>query len=181
MGMIRWLGFAAGIVLLLATASSAIKTLLIPRAARTVLGSSLAWLVRGAFRNVTARVEDLRQRERILAATGPVWLISLLVCWLVCLLLGDALLLWPLNHRPFPVPPSLGTWAVALVPALPPRPVGRGPRGVVPGLGARYGALERGLPQSLAGHNAVSLRRERPATPREAVPGAPPWGPELLA
>src|SRR5215475_6263071 len=69
-------GFAAGIVLLLATASSAIKTLLIPRAARTVLGSSLAWLVRGAFRKVTARVEDLRQRERILAATGPVWLIS---------------------------------------------------------------------------------------------------------
>ena len=34
MSMIRWLGFAAGIVLLLATASSAIKTLLIPRAAR---------------------------------------------------------------------------------------------------------------------------------------------------
>src|SRR5215813_4741382 len=101
MGMIRWLGFAAGIVLLLATASSAIKTLLIPRAARTVLGSSLAWLVRGAFRKVTARVEDLRQRERILAATGPVWLISLLVCWLVCLLFGYALLLWPLNHHTF--------------------------------------------------------------------------------
>jgi len=69
--MVRWLGFAAGLVLLLATASSVIKTLLIPRASRSAFGSVLAWLVRGTFRRITTRVEDLRQRERILAASGP--------------------------------------------------------------------------------------------------------------
>src|SRR5260370_233971 len=101
--MIRWLGFAAGVVLLLTTASSVIKTLLIPRAARSALGSGLGWLNRWIFGKITTRVEDLRQRERILAAGGPAWLIALLVSWLVCLLLGYALLLWPLNHHTFPL------------------------------------------------------------------------------
>jgi len=40
--MVRWLGFAVGLVLLLATASSVIKTLLIPRASRSAFGSVLA-------------------------------------------------------------------------------------------------------------------------------------------
>ena len=35
--MIRWLGFAAGMALLLITASSVIKTLLIPRSARSAM------------------------------------------------------------------------------------------------------------------------------------------------
>src|SRR5260370_2841737 len=101
--MIRWLGFAAGVVLLLTTASSVIKTRLIARAARSALSSGLGWLNRWVFGKITARVEDLRQREKILAAGGPSWLIALLVSWLVCLLLGYALLLWPLNHHTFPL------------------------------------------------------------------------------
>src|SRR5215469_15665928 len=96
--MVRWLGFAAGLVLLLSTASSVLKTLLIPRASQSAYGSALAWVMRGAFRKITARVEDLTQRERILAASGPAWLISLLVTWLVSLLLGFALVLWPLKQ-----------------------------------------------------------------------------------
>ena len=70
--MIRWLGFAAGVALLLITASSVIKTLLIPRSARSALGTGLGWLNRWIFGKITARVEDLRQREKILAAGGRV-------------------------------------------------------------------------------------------------------------
>src|SRR5262252_9327643 len=99
--MVRWLGFAVGLVLLLATASSVIKTLLIPRASRSAFGSVLAWLVRGTFRKITTRVEDLRQRERILAASGPTWLVALLVTWLASLYIGYALLLWPLKRGGF--------------------------------------------------------------------------------
>jgi len=179
MGMIRWLGFAAGIVLLLATASSAIKTLLIPRAARTVLGSSLAWLVRGAFRKVTARVEDLRQRERILAATGPVWLISLLVCWLVCLLLGYALLLWPLNHHTFAL--SLEESGSSLFTLGFVRPFGTGPTGIVFLAGASGLALVALLISYLPVLYAAFNRREIAVTTLEALAGSPPWGPELLA
>src|SRR5579859_5094004 len=101
--MVRWLGFAAGLVLLLATASSVIKTLLIPRAARSWFGSGIGWLNRWLFGKITTRTEDLRQRERILAAGGPAWLIELLLCWLASLLLGFALLLWPLNRHTFPL------------------------------------------------------------------------------
>src|SRR5260370_24740281 len=98
MGMVRWLGLAAGVILLLSIASSVIKTLMVPRATHSIFGSTAAWLVNGSFRKVTARVTDLRQRERVLAASAPAWLITLFSSWLRCLLLRYALLLWPLTH-----------------------------------------------------------------------------------
>jgi hypothetical protein len=177
--MIRWLGFAAGIVLLLVTASSVIKTLLIPRAARTALGSALGWLVRGAFGKITARTEDLRHRERILAASGPAWLISLLVCWLACLLLGYALLLWPLNHHTFPL--SLEESGSSLFTLGFVRPYGTGPTGVVFLAGASGLALVALLIAYLPVLYAAFNRREISVTMLEALAGSPPWGPELLA
>src|SRR5215469_6692715 len=179
MGMIRWLGFAAGIVLLLATASSAIKTLLIPRAARTLLGSALGWLVWGVFRKVGARVEDLRQRERILASSGPVWLIALLVCWLACLLLGFALLLWPLNYHTFPL--ALEEAGSSLFTLGFVRPYGGGPIGIVFLAGASGLALVALLISYLPVLYAAFNRREIAVTTLEALAGSPPWGPELLA
>src|SRR6516164_4336733 len=179
MSMIRWLGFAAGIVLLLATASSAIKTLLIPRAARTLLGSALGWLVWGAFRKVGARVEDLRQRERILASSGPAWLIALLVCWLFCLLLGFALLLWPLNYHTFPL--ALEEAGSSLFTLGFVRPYGAGPVGVVFLAGASGLALVALFIAYLPTLYTAFNRREIAVTTLEALAGSPPWGPELLA
>jgi hypothetical protein len=127
--MIRWLGFAAGVALLLATASSVIKTLLIPRSATSFLNTALGRLNRWIFGKITSRVEDLRQRERILAAGGPAWLIALLVSWLACLLLGYALLLWPLNHHTFPL--ALEEAGSSLFTLGFVRPFGAGPVGVV--------------------------------------------------
>src|SRR6478752_912507 len=179
MSMIRWLGFVAGIVLLLFTASSVVKTLLIPRAARSALGSALGWLVRGAFRKVTARVEDLRQRERILAASGPAWLIALLFSWLACLLLGFALLLWPLNYHTFPL--ALEESGSSLFTLGFVRPYGAGPVGVVFLAGASGLALVALLIAYLPVLYAAFNRREISVTMLEALAGSPPWGPELLA
>src|SRR5215813_11196595 len=179
MGMIRWLGFAAGLVLLLATASSVIKTLLIPRSARSVFGTAAGGLVRGAFRTIAARVEDLRQRERILAAAGPAWLITLLVSWLACLLLGFALLLWPLNHHTFPL--SLEEAGSSLFTLGFVRPFGAGPVALVFLAGASGLALVALLIAYLPTLYTAFNRREIAVTTLEALAGSPPWGPELLA
>jgi hypothetical protein len=177
--MIRWLGFAAGIALLLATASSALKTLLIPRAARTALGSALGWLVWGAFRKVGARVEDLRQRERILAASGPVWLISLLVCWLVCLLLGFALLLWPFDREGITSAfTSAGSSMFTLGFEVPISAVPAAIVFIAAATGLVIVALQIAyLPALYAAFN----RRETEVALLNARAGVPSWGPELLA
>jgi hypothetical protein len=179
MGMIRWLGFAAGIVLLLATASSVIRTLLLPRPARSIFGTVVGWLVRGAFRKIAARVEDLRQRERILAAAGPAWLIALLVSWLACLLLGFALLLWPLNRHTFAL--SLEESGSSLFTLGFVRPFGAGPAALVFLAGASGLALVALLIAYLPTLYTAFNRREIAVTTLEALAGSPPWGPELLA
>jgi hypothetical protein len=177
--MIRWLGFAAGIVLLLTTASSVIKTLLVPRAATSILGSALAWVVRGSYRKLTARVEDLRQRERILAAAGPTWLMSLLVTWLGCLLAGYGLLLWPLKRGGLPA--ALDEAGSSLFTLGFVRPYGPAQTAIVFVAGATGLALVALLIAYLPVLYAAFNRREIPVTTLEALAGSPPWGPELLA
>jgi hypothetical protein len=177
--MVRWLGFALGAILLLATASSVIKTLLIPRAVRSTLGSLVGWLVRGTFAKITARAGDLWQRERILAAGGPAFLITLLVSWLACLLLGFALLLWPMNNHTFPL--SLEESGSSLFTLGFVRPYGAGPTAVVFLAGASGLALVALLISYLPALYAAFNRREISVTMLEALAGSPPWGPELLA
>jgi hypothetical protein len=177
--MIRWLGFAVGLVLLLATASSVIKTLLIPRSARSTLGTALAWLVRSSYRRLAARVEDLRQRERILAASGPTWLISLLVTWLGCLLFGYGLLLWPLKRGGLAA--ALDEAGSSLFTLGFVRPYGPAQTAIVFVAGASGLALVALLIAYLPVLYAAFNRREIPVTTLEALAGSPPWGPELLA
>jgi len=177
--MVRWLGFAAGLVLLLSTASSVLKTLLIPRSSSSVYGSALAWAVRETFQKITARVEDLRQRERILAASGPAWLISLLVTWLVSLLLGFALVLWPMKQGGFPVALEESGSSIFTLGFV--RPSGPAPTGIVFLAAASGLALVAMLIAYLPVLYAAFNRREILVTTLEALAGAPAWGPELLS
>jgi hypothetical protein len=177
--MVRWLGFAAGLGLLLATASSVIKTLLIPRASRSAFGSALGWLVRGTFQRVTTRVEDLRQRERLLAASGPTWLIALLVTWLVSLLVGYALLLWPLKRGGFALALEESGSSIFTLGFV--RPAGPAPSAIVFLAAASGLALVAMLIAYLPVLYAAFNRREIQVTTLEALAGSPPWGPELLA
>ena len=177
--IVRWLGFAVGLFLLLATASSVIKTLLIPRSARTVFGEVLGWLSRGFFRKLTARVTDLRQRERILAAAGPTWLVMLLVAWLACLFFGYALLLWPLRGGPFPGALEESGSSIFTLGFI--RPSGPAPTAVVFLAAASGLALVAMLIAYLPVLYAAFNRREIQVTTLEALAGSPPWGPELLS
>jgi hypothetical protein len=177
--MVRWLGFAVGLLLLLATATSVIKTLLIPRSEHSVFGDVLGWLTRGLFRKLTARVTDLRQRERILSASGPIWLISLLVAWLACLFLGYALVLWPLRGSGFPGALEESGSSMFTLGFI--RPSGPAPAAVVFLAAASGLALVAMLIAYLPVLYAAFNRREIQVTTLEALAGSPPWGPELLA
>jgi hypothetical protein len=177
--MVRWLGFAAGLCLLLATASSVIKILLIPRAARSAFGMATGWLVQGAFRKVTARIADLRQREQILAVSGPAWLIALLATWLICMLLGFALLLWPLRQGGFPVAVEEAGSSLFTLGFV--RPSGGPQTAIVFLAGATGLSLVALLIAYLPVLYAAFNRREIQVRTLEALAGSPPWGPELLA
>ncbi len=179
MSVVRWLGFAVGAALLLTTASSVVKTLLIPRASYSAIGSGLGRLIRGLFRKITARVEDLRQRERILAVIGPAWLISLLATWLAFLLLGFALLLWPLKQGGFPAALQEAGSSIFTLGFI--RPSGPAPSAIVFLAGASGLALVALMIAYLPVLYAAFNRREIQVTTLEALAGAPAWGPELLA
>jgi hypothetical protein len=177
--MLRWLGFAAGLLLLAGTASSVVKTLLVPRSANALFTRVIARTVRAVFNTATMRVADLRQRERILAAGGPTFLIVLLASWLVCLLIGFGLLLWPMTPGGFPAAireSGSSEFTLGFI-----RPEGPGPAAIVFLAGASGLALVALLIAYLPVLYAAFNRRETLVTMLEALAGSPPWGPELLA
>ena len=177
--MIAWFGFAAGLILLGITASSVIKTFMLPRETHAKLNHLVAFCVYGTFRLATRKVGNLVRRERMLSAAAPVFLLCLLVSWLLCLWLGYALLLWPTTKDQFVLalresgsslftlgfafPPGLGGNAIVFIAAA-------------SGL-AVLALLIAYLPLLYAAFN----RRETLVASLEALAGAPPWGPELLA
>jgi hypothetical protein len=176
--MIPWVGFACGLTLLGFTAASVIKTFMIPRGTRTRLNMVVSAIVYGMFRLLTARVEDLPRRERTLAVAAPAFLLGLLGSWVICLFIGFALLLWPSTSN-FPLAlresgSSLFTLGFAL-------PAGTAASAIVFAAAASgltvLALLIAYLPLLYTAFN----RRETLVTMLEALAGAPPWGPELLA
>lgn len=173
-----WLGFGAGLVLLGFTAASVVKTFMIPRATRTRVNKVVSVVVYGTFGLLTARVDDLARRERIHAIGGPAFLLCLLMTWLACLFTGFALLLWP----------AAGSFALALREsgsslftlgfAL---PAGSGSTAIVFVAAASGLAVLALLISYLPLLYTAFNRRETLVTMLEALAGAPPWGPELLA
>jgi hypothetical protein len=176
--VIRWVAALLGLVLIGFTAMSVIKTFMVPRETHTRLNKMVSRLVYGTFMLVTARVDDLKRRESILSVAAPSFLLSLLASWLICLWLGFGLLLWPVTRTllvalresgsslftlGFAIPRSVGANAIVFVAAA---------------SGLAVLALLIGyLPLLYAAFN----RRETLVATLEALAGAPPWGPELLA
>jgi hypothetical protein len=177
--MIGWIGFAAGLVLLGITGASVVKTFMLPRETHTKLNMIVSRCVYGVFTLSTKNVRDLVRRERILSAAAPVFLLSLLVSWLLCLWIAFSLMFWPTTAHNFELAmresgSSMFTLGFAY-------PRGFASNGIV-FLAAAFGlavlALLIGyLPLLYAAFN----RRETLVATFEALAGAPPWGPELLA
>jgi hypothetical protein len=176
--VIAWLGFAAGLVVLAVAWASVVKTFLIPRGTTSTLNNVVAGGIQGVFRLLTAHIRDLADRERTWAAGAPMFLLALLASWLVLLLAGFALVLWPFSDG---FPAALREAGSSLFTLGFARPDG------VAATAIDFAAAASGLavlalliayvPVLYASFN----RRETLVTMLEALAGTPPWGPEILA
>ncbi|MGD0834855.1 MAG: hypothetical protein ABSA40_10650 [Candidatus Dormibacteria bacterium] len=177
MGSVAWIGFAAGVVILLITAGSVLGTLIVPRATAPRLTVLVTRTVRRAFLLITDRVDAYRTRDRIDALAGPALLMALLAAWVALVFLSFSLLLWPFvggfGNAVVLTGASMFTLGFAT-------PHGAAPTALV-FLCAMSGlvivALQIAyLPTLYAAFN----RRETLVTMLEFLGGVPAWGPEIL-
>ncbi len=91
--MLRWVTGLAGIVLLLATTSSMMRTLIMPRATTSLISMAISQVTFGFFRLIARRSKSYPFRDSVMAWASPVTLLGLLVAWLLLYFLSYALLL----------------------------------------------------------------------------------------
>jgi hypothetical protein len=173
-----WLGFAAGLALILLTLSSVLATMVTPRATRSAISTVIGRAVRASFVLLSERIASYSGRDRLWAWSAPVYLLSLLVVWVALLMAGFGLVMWPWGRSLGDSLRLAGSSMFTLGFAV---PDGAAPTALV--FAAAAGglvvvALEVAyLPTLYGSFN----RRERLVTMLEGLGGVPAWGPEILA
>jgi hypothetical protein len=174
---LEWLGFIAGLMLVVATCVSVLETTIVPRGNRSGLSTLILRAVNLPIRLVAARLDDYETRDRMLAYASAAYLVATLVAWLLIFLVGYALMLWP-SSVDFPdALRTAGSSMLTLGIAIPHGSVAT----VVVYLAGLTGlvviALQIAyLPVLYAAYN----RRETLVTMLEGLAGTPGWGPEIL-
>lgn len=178
MTILRWIGFTSGVVLVLTTGSSVVRTLIVPRGLQSALPGQIARFSGRLFMFIARRFDTYEERDRVLAFQAPTYLLFLLSTWLLFFLIGFGLILWPfvtsLPRAMLESGSSIFTLGFA------------GTHEVAPTLihfiaaitGLVVVALLVGyLPTLYASFN----RRETMVTLLQSRAGAPAWGPEILS
>ena len=177
MGVLRWVGFVVGLIIVLTAGSSVIRTLIVPRSLQSYLSRSVARYTASAFAFVARRFDSYEARDRVLAYQAPGFLLCLLSAWLVLFLVGFALMLWPfvrgLSQGLLESGSSLFTLGFASTHETAPTLL----HFASAATGLVVVALLVGyLPTLYSAFN----RRETVVTMLQSRAGAPAWGPELL-
>ncbi|MDP3971508.1 MAG: hypothetical protein Q8P61_01175 [Candidatus Nanopelagicales bacterium] len=173
-----WLGFCAGLLLILAAASSVIRTVIIARPTRSLISTSVSRGIEGLLRRIARRLSSYTARDRLLTWVAPLEIVLTLLAWLGIFLLGYGLALNAGNRLDFGASmreagSSLFTLGFASsdraqLTLIDFAAAATGP--IVIGLMIGY------LPTLYASYN----RREVQVTLMHARAGEPNWGPELL-
>jgi hypothetical protein len=168
-----------GLVLLLGTLGSVVRTLIVPRGTTSKPSALLWWVTRALLRAAARPLRGYEARDRLLAWQAPVLLVGALASWLGWLLLAYTLLEYGLSGLTFGTAlreagSSLFTLGFASTDRVRLSVVdfcaaATGP--VVVALQISY------LPTLYAAYN----RREMQVTLLQSRAGEPAWGPELLA
>jgi hypothetical protein len=173
-----WIGFAAGLLLVLQTAKSVINTIILPRMVSSRITYRSWQLTRAAIHVLVDRLHNYEAKDRVLAYLGPISMLVTLLAWLLLFLLGYALMFWPLvgnlGAALYLSGSSLFTLGVASTghPAPIALEFGAAATGLI------VIALQIGyLPTIYGAYN----RRETLVTSLNSRASAPAWGPEILA
>ena len=175
----RWLGFACGVLLLVATLLSVVGTLVVPRGIDSRISRMCDRAVDVPFLAMARRLGTFERRDRILAWQSPVTLLVRLGTWIALLYLGYALILLPyVGHGVAHAFSESGSSMFTLGYSAPTD----GRTTVVDYLAAFTGLVVVGLqigylPTLYAAFN----RRETEVTLLISRAGVPAWGPEILA
>jgi hypothetical protein len=176
---LRWVGFAIGVLIVVGTAGSVMRTLVVPRGLTSKLAVFVGRkLTLRTLLFVANRFDNYEMKDRILAISAPVSLLTLLSAWLMLLFAGFALMLWPLVPGPFSVALresgssllTLGFAGTAVTGATAIHFIAAATGLVVVALQIAY------LPTLYGAFN----RREMLVTMLQSRAGSPAWGPELL-
>jgi hypothetical protein len=177
MGALPWLGFAVGLLLVLATIGSVLETTVVPRGSRSRLTAMVLRVVTVPMRFAASQVDDFEARDRLRAYAAAWYVVAILLVWLLLFLIGFAFMLWPWSGGLANAFRTAGSSMFTLGFAV--------PHGGVP-LAIVYTAALTGLivvalqiaylPVLYAAYN----RRETLITMLEGLAGTPGWGPEIL-
>jgi hypothetical protein len=174
-----WLGFAVGLFVLLATLSSVVGTLVVPRSIHSRISRGVDWALDAGFLQLARVVRSFERRDRILAWQSPLSLLVRLALWLGLLVIGFALLLLPsFNGRLGAAFSAAGSSVFTLGYAA---PAGSG-SSALEYLAAFTGLVVIGLQVGyLPTLYAAFNRRETEVSLLGSRAGVPAWGPEILA
>ncbi len=173
-----WAGFALGLLLVLATAKSIVNSVILPRPISSRITARSWLLTRGFFMAVADRLRRYERKDRLLAYLAPVALLVTLLTWLLLLMLGYALLFWPLLGDLGAALQLSGSsiFTLGITSSARPGPIALEFAAAASGLIVI--ALQIGyLPTIYGAYN----RRETLVSALNSRAGAPAWGPEILA
>jgi hypothetical protein len=88
-----------GAVVVIGTVGSAIKTVILPRAAASSITRAVFLVMRRLYLVFAPSSASYERRDRVLATYAPMSLVATLVTWLTLVLLGYALIFWGDEHR----------------------------------------------------------------------------------
>jgi hypothetical protein len=95
------LAFAAGVVIVIGTVLSAVRSTILPRGVQSVIARMPTKVVRGAFRLWVGRSASYERRDRVMAMLGPIALLTLLATWLILIMAGYTLMYLAVTSRSF--------------------------------------------------------------------------------
>jgi hypothetical protein len=176
---VRWVGAAAGLLLVLATVNSVFRTLVVPRGVSSRVSILVARAVKATYRTAAGRLPEYEQRDALLASQAPATLLAQLLMWVVLLITGFGLMMWPLRSGGLAgALRESGSSFLTLGFASTDRPVTTVLSFAAAALGLVVVALQVGyLPTLYSAFN----RRETLVTRLQSRAGEPAWGPEILA